>query len=286
MTMVILAQGRDRRQFIRDSFKRLAGRIPSGPILVKPKVDPVEGYPASTHPEVLDEILTLLSGRDVTVADGWDDPPFRTPAPGAAHPLARVCQKHGLELKNLHLLPSVGHRAGSEEIRLADAVLSAACIVSLPVFHCIPAGKLSGALNNWHGLLAPEQPGRLVSGRGQSHRVLALLARMLPPALVFADATEVLLQPNAFVQDRQALTVGVMLAGESPAAIDSFMLRRLRDALPGFRIGDETSFPPLRAARDQGILPRAYQLEWLGEPPPKPLPHRPASPTAGWRLSL
>ncbi len=84
-------------EFFEEQFKE------SDTFLVKPNIVSYEEYPTTTHPEILDAVLTFLSGRDVVVADG--------PAPDAGDsqrimeqsPLKKVCDSHGVPLINLYI---------------------------------------------------------------------------------------------------------------------------------------------------------------------------------------
>jgi uncharacterized protein (DUF362 family) len=71
MANVYFSETKDRRDFtikVLDVFKESLEKAKK--IFVKPNIVSYEGYPTTTHPDVLDAVLSRLVDSDVVVGDG------------------------------------------------------------------------------------------------------------------------------------------------------------------------------------------------------------------------
>jgi uncharacterized protein (DUF362 family) len=74
-------------------------------IFVKPNIVSSEPYPTTTHPEVLDALLSWLSSREVIVGDGPAVDAGRSDKVLRNTPLREICENHNASLVNLYLEP-------------------------------------------------------------------------------------------------------------------------------------------------------------------------------------
>lgn len=132
---VFVRETDDRKAFTKAILRRFQGKWSGKRVFVKPNIVSHERYPTTTHPEVLREVLKVLTERgcEVMVGDG--------PALDAGdsnqiiehHQLQGVCGEFDTELCNLHDEPfrKVMARTGYK-LRVSSVPFDYDYLISLP----------------------------------------------------------------------------------------------------------------------------------------------------------
>jgi uncharacterized protein (DUF362 family) len=187
-------------------------------VFVKPNIVSFEPYPTTTHPELLECVLSILKKWkcEIIVGDG--------PAPDAGdsekiiknHPLQAVCQKIGLTLLNIHKQPFKKIEG------LSISVLPFQCdfYLSLPVLKSHPNTGLTGALKNQFGLLSNRQRLACHAGIMNIHKVIAKLNMIIKPDLTIMDFVQSYREANEARHGGIPIEPGWMLAGQDPVELD------------------------------------------------------------------
>lgn len=264
MSLVIAAKSGNRREFARVVMERFADCIPEGTVLVKPNVVSHEPYPTTTHPDMLDQVLSCLHGREVMVADGAAADIMRTGKVLGEHELGEVCEKHGLELIDVYAHPISKKKAPSGvEVSISELATGSAGIVSLPVLKVHGPCKMTGALKNHFGFLSKMQRGKLHFGRGDIHKAIAALNQLAPSSLVIVDAVTTLLGTNEVRHGGEPYDLGYLMAGTDPVALDAFGLTLLQEVEPKLAGLAPTDIPYIRHASEWGVGSLQYDVEWI-----------------------
>jgi uncharacterized protein (DUF362 family) len=194
-------------------------------VFVKPNLVSDEPYPTTTDPQVLDAVLSFLSGHQVVVGDGPAyDYSLRGEAGAAArdHPLLTVCRDHGVEWMNLNHRRHVNRKAAyGLELLLSDVLRSFDVTISLPVLKRHITCTMTGAIKNQFGLL--DLSARMAMHRGviDINKGIAAIAALEPCSLFIVDTVETLLVAEEVRHGGQRALLGYMLAGTDPVALDS-----------------------------------------------------------------
>jgi uncharacterized protein (DUF362 family) len=215
-----------KRGFVRNVFAHYSDTIKSGDtVFVKPNLVSDEPYPTTTDPQVLDVVLSFLSGHKVVVGDGPAyDYSLRGEAGAAArdHPLLTVCRDHGVEWINLNRRRHVNRKAAyGLELALSDVPRSFDVTISLPVLKRHITCTITGATKNQFGLL--DLSARMAMHRGliDINKGIAAIAALEPCSLFIVDAVETLLVAEEARHGGQKALLGYTLAGTDPVALDS-----------------------------------------------------------------
>jgi len=228
MSDVLIALGppRTKHRFVKSVLENYADTIKQGDtVFVKPNVVSDEPYPTTTDPQVLDIVLSFLSGQDVTVGDG---PAYDYRVRGEAgaaprdHPLLKVCCAHGVEWINLNRRRHVKRKAAyGLEIALCDVPRSFDVTISLPVLKRHMTCTMTGAIKNQFGLLDLGARTAMHRGLIDINKGIAAIAALEPCSLYIMDAVETLLVAEEVRHGGRKAHLGYMLAGTDPVAIDS-----------------------------------------------------------------
>lgn len=264
MGLVLAARSDDRGWFARLALERFAGSIPGGPVLVKPNVVSHEPYPTTTHPDMLEAVLEVLSDREVTVADGAAGDLVR---PGKAlrdHELARACERRGRKLVDCYSMGMSKRRTRSGmELTVSDLMFSHPVIISLPVLKAHRICCMTGAIKNHFGFLSRAQRGKLHFGRADIHLGIASLVRLAPPSLAIVDAVTTLTNTNEVRHGGRPAKIGCLFAGIDPVALDSFGLTLLGKVEPSLAGASPHDVPYIKYAEEMGVGSTEYQVEWV-----------------------
>jgi uncharacterized protein (DUF362 family) len=224
--LIALETPRTKRRFVKGVLAKYADKIKQGDtVFVKPNVVSNETYPTTTDPQVLDIVLSFLSGHDVVVGDGPAyDYRVREEA-GAAlrdHPILTVCRAHGVEWINLNRRRHVKRKAAyGLEIALSEVPRSFDMTISLPVLKRHITCTMTGAIKNQFGLLDLSARTAMHRGSIDINRGIAAIAALEPCGLYIMDAVETLLVAEEVRHGGKKAHLGYMLAGTDPVAIDS-----------------------------------------------------------------
>ena len=205
-------------------------------VFVKPNIVSHELYPTTTHPEVLETVLDALEGKDVAVGDGSAGNILFTHRTFMAHPLIHVCEKRGVKVIDLHSTPSKNYKSPrGYSVGLSSAPFDFDLVISLPVLKRHLVCTMTGALKNQFGLTTKMERARLHFGKRNIHKAVAEINAILRPGLFILDAVKVLIKSNEVRLLGFPKSLGYMLAGTDPVALDARGLELLATVNKGLR---------------------------------------------------
>jgi len=204
---------------IMDKYRVLIGGAKR--VFVKPNIVSRESYPTTTHPQALEAVLEALSGKDVIVGDGPAGNMVFTKRMIMAHPLYRVCEKRGVKIVDLHYTPSGNYKSPRGYcVSLSELPFDFDLVISLPVLKRHLVCTMTGALKNQFGLTTKAERVKQHFGKN-IHKGVAEINAILRPGLFIMDAVEVLTKSNEVRWLGHPQSLGYMLAGEDPVALDA-----------------------------------------------------------------
>jgi uncharacterized protein (DUF362 family) len=261
-SIIYLSRTEERNDFVRKVFEIFADRIKGKRILLKPNIVSHEPYPTTTHPEVLETLLDLLKGENVACADASAADLFR---PGQAlkdHELTRLCKSKGVEMINLydHPMPKQTSPRGFS-IKLSTLPAEYDYVISLPVLKSHINVKMTGALKNHFGYLARADRLKLHAKGSNLEQAIAELHVMLPAQLFIVDAVTTLVGANEMRHGGKPTSLGYMLAGEDPVALDAFGLTLLYKTDKNLKRLKPEDIKYMQLAREYGVGTFEYDLE-------------------------
>jgi uncharacterized protein (DUF362 family) len=261
-SVVLAAKTDNRRGFVSAAMERFAEAVNGGPVLVKPNLVSHEPYPTTTHPDVLDEVLALLKGREVIVADGPGADLMRPGKVIREHELTAVCERHGIKFTNVYRESMSKFTAPGVKITMSGLPKKAAAMISLPVLKSHKICMMTGALKNHFGFLAKRSRGKLHFGAADIHKGIAALNRAAPGSLFIVDAVVTEVGANEMRHGGRPTELWHMLAGTDPVGLDAFGLTLLQKVEPALRGKGPMDVPYLKYCADWGLGSVEYDLEW------------------------
>ena len=234
MSIVYWSKTHNRREFVRKVMGIFEPEIyKAQTLLVKPNLVSSEPYPTTTHPEVLDAALELMSGKDVVVADA--------PAVNAGSSkeivensaLKEVCDSYGIPFANLYgtktkqFVSPRGYR-----FHISRLPLEKDFVISLPVLKIHNQCQMTGALKNQFGYLPRRERFLMHLPIKDIHKGIAELNVAAKPHLFIIDAVRTLTSAQEARHGGTVSELGYMLAGTDPVSLDCFGLRLLQEVDP------------------------------------------------------
>jgi uncharacterized protein (DUF362 family) len=204
-------------------------------VFVKPNIVSDEPYPTTTDPQVLDAVLTHLSGYKLAVGDGPAyDYRWRGEAGAVSreHPLRLLCDDRGVEWINLNQREHVARETPyGLTLPLSVVPHSFDVVISLPVLKRHITCTITGAVKNQFGLLDLGARSAMHRGTPDIHQGIAAIAAAERCNLFILDAVETLLVAEEVRHGGKKAFLGYMLAGTDPVALDcaGFKLLKWRD---------------------------------------------------------
>jgi uncharacterized protein (DUF362 family) len=201
---------------------------------VKPNLVSFEPYPTTTHPETLAAVIEALEakGIDIVVADGPASDAGNAAKIIKAHPLRKVCQRHGLELVNLHEHPFKEVKASNLALPVSLLALRADLLISLPVLKGHALCGMTACLKNQFGFFPASFRETLHSGKVDIHRAIAEINMLFKKAFFILDGVDVLLRNNEVRNGGVKAHLGYMLAGPDSVLLDSIAFSLLKQVDP------------------------------------------------------
>ncbi|MEW6189469.1 MAG: DUF362 domain-containing protein [Actinomycetota bacterium] len=255
MSRVYFKKTDNRREFVLKTLQLFEKQLEDrNSFLIKPNIVSYEEYPTTTHPEVLDAVLTFLSGRDMVVADG--------PAPDAGNsqrvveqsPLKKVCDSHGVPLINLYttntrkFVTPRGYR-----FKIFALPLERDFVISLPVLKVHSGCQMTGALKNQFGYLTRRERFLMHLDFKDINRGIAEINAVAKPGLFIVDAVQTLIDAQELRHGGRLRDLGYMLVGTDPVSLDSFGLKLLQQVEPKLRDKSPEGIPHIKYASQYNI---------------------------------
>ena len=224
MSVVYYNETCDRRDFVAKTLMIYREQWENARrIFVKPNVVSSEPYPTTTHPDVLDSLLSLFSDREVVVGDGPAVDAGRSDRIMQKTPLKVVCDKHHVSLVNLYSGPmrSVRSERGYAT-RVSSIPLSCDFVVSVPVLKVHNMCGVSGALKNQFGYLSKLDRILMHAKMKSLHKGIAEVNVAIPTDLFIVDAAQTMIGAQECRHGGCPAELGVMIAGSDPVSLDCY----------------------------------------------------------------
>jgi uncharacterized protein (DUF362 family) len=263
LTTIYLSKTDNRKKFVQkilEIFKEPLAKAER--ILIKLNIVSYEPYPTTTHPDVLDALLSNLSSRNVIVGDA--------PAVDAGSSkkilnqtsLKEICHRHGFPLVNFY---SKGMKTvkSARGYRLKISTLPLKCdyIISLPVLKVHNICDLSGSLKNQFGYLSRLDRILMHSKLKNIHKGIAELNVVAPVNLFIVDAVETLVKAQECRHGGCQVKMGYMMAGTDPVSLDCFGLKILQDIEPNLQGKQPEDIGYIKYALTYGVGHRDFKVE-------------------------
>lgn len=262
MSIVYLSETCNRKVFtnrILEIFKEPVGKAKK--IFVKPNIVSSEPYPTTTHPEVLDTLLSRLSDREVLVGDGPAVDAGRSRKILNVTPLRKVCDHHGVRLVNFYSekMKKLTSERGYK-IKISTLPLVCDFVISLPVLKVHSICGLSGALKNQFGYLSRQDRVLMHCGIKNLQKGIAEVNAAVPTNLFIVDAVDTLIKAQERRHGGCPAELGVMIAGTDPVSLDCFGLELLRKLEPGFKAKKKEGIRYINYAAEYGVGNTDFQI--------------------------
>jgi uncharacterized protein (DUF362 family) len=261
VSLVYYCETRDRGDFVAKTLEIFKEQLENAKrIFIKPNIVSSEPYPTTTHPEVLDVILSKLSNHEITVGDG--------PAVDAGRPdkilrntlLREICQNHNASLVNLYSgsMKRLKSKRGYS-IKVSAIPLSCDFVISIPVLKVHNSCGLSGALKNQFGYLSRLDRVLMHTGLKNIQKGIAEVNVAVPTGLFIVDAVQTMVKAQECRHGGCPADLGVMIAGADPVSLDCFGLDLLQKVEPELR-EKKSSMRYIDYASDYGVGNKEYEL--------------------------
>ena len=228
-------------------------------IFVKPNIVSSEPYPTTAHSEVLDALLSLLSGHDVILGDG--------PAVDAGSsdkvlwntPLRKICDKHNISLVNLYSTPMkrIKSKRGYT-IRVSTIPLSCDFIISVPILKVHNTCGMSGTLKNQFGYLS-RLDRILMHMRAHIQKGIAEVNAAVPTNLFIVDAVQTMVKAQECRHGGCPAELGLMILGVDPVSLHCYGLDILQKVEPELK-ANKSSMKYIDYASDYGVGNKDYKI--------------------------
>jgi len=202
-------------------------------IFVKPNIVSSEPYPTTTHPDVLDAILSWLSGHEIVVGDAPAVDAGRSDKVLWNNPLKQICEKHNISLVNLYSAPMkrVKSRRGYT-IKVSVIPLSCDFVISLPVLKVHNMCGMSGALKNQFGYLSRLDRILMHAKLKNIQKGIAEVNAAVPTNLFIVDAVVTMIKAQECRHGGCPKELGLMVSGVDPVSLDCYGLEILQKVEP------------------------------------------------------
>ncbi len=261
MSLVYYRETFDRREFVVRILDLFKDQLESADrIFVKPNLVSSEPYPTTTHPEVLDTLLSEISGHEVVVGDAPAVDAGRSDKVTRNSPLREVCENHNIGLVNLYSEPmkSIKSKRGYK-VRVSTVPLSCDFIISVPVLKVHNTLGLSSALKNQFGYLSRLDRILMHTRLKNIQKGIAEVNVAVPTNLFIVDAVETMVKAQECRHGGCPAELGVMIAGVDPVSLDSLGVNLLQKVEP--ELGERrSSIKYIDYALDYGVGSKDYQI--------------------------
>jgi uncharacterized protein (DUF362 family) len=252
-----------RKQFVRKILKIYSSSmLNSKKVFVKPNIVSYEGYPTTTHPEVLEAVLEGLAGYKVIVGDAPAIDAGRSNKILQKSPLRKVCDAFGVKLVNLYSekMKTVRTPRGYK-IRVSILPLSCDFVISLPVLKIHGMVGLSGALKNQFGYLSRRDRLLMHCKVKDIDKGIAEANSAVPTSLFIVDAVETMIGAQECRHGGCPAQLKVMMAGTDPVSLDLFGLQMLKRLEPRFEDKNNQALRYIDHAVSYGLGVRNFEVK-------------------------
>jgi uncharacterized protein (DUF362 family) len=262
--LVYSRETRNRSTFVADTVEMFKDKLNDvKKVFIKPNIVSSEPYPTTTHPEVLDALLGLLSSHEIIMGDGPAVDAGRSDRALLDTPLKQVCDKHNVRLVNLYSEPM--KRIKSERgytVNVSTIPLSCDFVISLPVLKVHNTCGLSGALKNQFGYLSKMDRILMHTKLKDIQKGIAEVNVAVPTDLFIVDAVQIMIKAQECRHGGCPAELGVMIAGTDPVSIDCYGLDMLQKVEPNLK-ATKSNMKYIEYASDYGVGKMDYEIHGI-----------------------
>jgi uncharacterized protein (DUF362 family) len=265
MSTIYFSESLDRRNFTAKILKVFKNSWEKAEkIFIKPNIVSYEPYPTTTHPEVLETVLTQLSNREVIVGDAPAIDAGRSNKIIQKSLLKLVCDHYCVKLVNLYSekMETVKSPRGYK-IKISILPLTCDFIISLPVLKTHNMFGLSNALKNQFGYLSKRDRLLMHSKIKDINKGIAEVNVAIPTNLFIIDAIETMINAQECRHGGCPTKLGFMIAGTDAVALDCFGLQLLQKAEPKIEDKKQKSLPYIEYAESYGVGTKNYETRQI-----------------------
>lgn len=229
-------------------------------IFIKPNIVSSEPYPTTTHPEVLDALLSKLSSHEIVVGDGPAVDAGRSDQILRNTPLREICRNHDISLVNLYSGPMKRLKSKrGYSIKVSAIPLSCDFLISVPVLKVHNSCGVSGALKNQFGYLSRLDRVLMHTSLKNIQKGIAEVNVAVPTNLFIVDAVKTMIRAQECRHGGCPAELGVMIAGVDPVSLDCFGLDLLQKVEPELR-EKKSNLRYIDYASDYGLGNTDYEI--------------------------
>ena len=261
MSVVYYRETYNRSDFVVKTLERFRERLEkANKIFVKPNIVSTEPYPTTTHPEVLDALLTSLSDREVVVGDGPAVDAGRSDNVLRNTPLRQICEKHNTHLVNLYSKPMkyLKSKRGNT-IKVSVVPLLCDFVISTTVLKVHNTCGMSGALKNQFGYLSRLDRILMHMRLKNIHKGIAEVNVAIPGNLFIIDAVQTMIKAQECRHGGCPAELGVMISGADPVSLDCYGLELLQEVEPELKKKD-SNLKYIEHASEYGVGNIDYEV--------------------------
>lgn len=261
MSLVYYRETRNRSDFVVEILEMFKNQLENAKrIFVKPNIVSSEPYPTTTHPEVLDALLSWLSSREIVVGDGPAVDAGRSDKVLRNTPLREICENHNTGLVNLYSgsMKRIKSKRGYS-IKVSAIPLLCDFVISIPVLKVHNTCGLSGALKNQFGYLSRLDRILMHTKLKNIQKGIAEVNAVVPTNLFIVDAVQTMVKAQECRHGGCPAELGAMIAGTDPVSLDCFGLDLLQKVEPELK-SKKSNMRYIDYASDYGVGNTDYEI--------------------------
>ncbi len=265
VSTVYFSENCDRKQFVIKIMKIFDSQIKQcKKVFIKPNIVSYEAYPTTTHPDVLEALLENLTGCDVVVGDAPAVDAGRSGKILQKSLLNRVCDAHGVELRNLYSGPmKTIESPRGYKVRVSALPLECDFVISIPVLKVHGMVGLSSALKNQFGYLSRRDRVLMHCKVKDINKGIAEANVAVPTHLFIVDAVEAMIGAQECRHGGCPAKPNAMMAGSDPVSLDLFGLQLLNRLEPDSERMNNHALRYIEYAAEYGVGSKDFKVETL-----------------------
>ena len=266
--IIYFSKSEKRKEFtlkILDLFKEKI----KGTVFIKLNQVSFEDYPTTTHPDILETVITYLKdkGHKIICGDGQGIDVRSKKVENTT--ITLLCEKHGVRFKNLFKEPMKTFKSPRGfKVKMSTLPFEADSIISLPILKSHPHFRMTGAIKMVVGYLSKferikmhmkivKNPWKIMAEANW----LLMNKYKMRSHLIIMDAVQTMIRANEFRHGGKAVDLGYLLASNSPSVLDIYGFHLLKDIEPKYKDKDISYLPYIKFATDYGLGGPEYELE-------------------------
>lgn len=265
MSAIYFSKSCNREQFVNQVLETFRPSLEKAKrIFVKPNIVSYEGYPTTTHPEVLEAVLKWFSGKEVVVGDAPAIDAGRSGKILKKSPLRKVCESHGVKLVNLYsekMKTKTSPRG--YKVKVSTLPLSCDFVISIPVLKIHGMVGLSGALKNQFGYLSRKDRLLMHCKIKNINKGIAETNVAVPSNLFIVDGVETMIRAQECRHGGCQAHLNALLAGTDPVSLDVFGLQLLKEVEPSFEAKKNQAWRYIEYAASYGVGTKDFKIKTI-----------------------